>query len=298
MPSLIPAPSRDIAVEPLTESSFAPFGHVIQNPALSPYPTTKNPQTTANQGTALKYIDVANLINYYNLSPSKKPAKSVINMFVCSPRKLRARKGKAKANVNTDRAIEGEGEKLFDVKILERHPFTSQTFVPLGLSAEDRATQYLVIVAPTLPVSKSRKDSTNRPKPYPTPERPTIKRSLFDVFSRARPSPFTNERSPPTPAKTSTPGRPKGPGLPDLSSIRAFLADGSQAVTYGAGTWHAPMVVLGEKDVGFVVVQYVNGVNIEDCQEIELRGDGGQEGLSVVIELGNNGSGGGSRARL
>ena len=39
---------------------------------------------------------------------------------------------------------------IFNVKILERHPFTTQTFTPLGLAGSDSATQFLVIVAPSL----------------------------------------------------------------------------------------------------------------------------------------------------
>ena len=64
-------------------------------------------------------------------------------------------------------------------------------------------------------------------------------------------------------------------------------------VTYGAGTWHAPMIVVGEEDVDFVVVQFANGVAEEDCQEVELRGEG-EEG--VVVVLGDEV--GGIRARL
>ena len=62
-------------------------------------------------------------------------------------------------------------------------------------------------------------------------------------------------------------------GPPDLSNLRAFIADGAQAVTYGVGTWHAPMVVIGKKRVDFVVVQFANGVPEDDCQEVELEGD-------------------------
>ncbi|KAF2433767.1 ureidoglycolate hydrolase [Tothia fuscella] len=286
MPSSIPSPARSIPIEPLSSHTFSPFGQVIQNPSLSPHPT-KNAQTTANQGTALKYIDVANLIDYYPLAPSKKPARAVINMFVCSPRKLRV--GKRRSGEGND-GIHGDGKKLkekmvFDVKILERHPFTSQTFIPVGVGKDDKSTRYLVIVAPTLQISKSRNEVTSRPKAYPTPEILAKKKSLFDIFSHARPSPYTNEKAPPQNATRATPNRPKGPGLPDLSNIRAFIADGSQAVTYGAGTWHAPMVVLGEKDIAFVVVQYANDVALEDCQEVELKGEGAEEGLAVVVDL-------------
>lgn len=36
------------------------------------------------------------------------------------------------------------------MKILERHPFTTQTFCPLGLATENTETYFLVIVAPSL----------------------------------------------------------------------------------------------------------------------------------------------------
>jgi len=49
-------------------------------------------------------------------------------------------------------------------------------------------------------------------------------------------------------------------------------------VTYAAGTWHAPMVVLGANRVDFIVTQFVSGIADEDCQEV-LVGEG--LGLSV-----------------
>lgn len=48
-------------------------------------------------------------------------------------------------------------------------------------------------------------------------------------------------------------------------------------VTYGVGTWHAPMVVLGER-VDFVVVQHVSGRVNEDCQEVDVQG------VELVVE--------------
>lgn len=121
---------------------------------------------------------------------------------------------------------------IFQVRILERHPFTTQTFTPLGLSPRDTSTQYLVIVAP----------STHAAASGDNPENP-----------------------------------------PDLSKLHAFVATGGQAVTYAVGTWHAPMVVLGEKRVDFVVTQFVSGVEEEDCQEVLVG-----EGLGVnVKEIGS-----------
>lgn len=58
-------------------------------------------------------------------------------------------------------------------------------------------------------------------------------------------------------------------GLPDLDTVRAFVAQGNQAVTYGAGTWHAPMVAL-HSTLDFAVLINENGVPEEDCQEVYM----------------------------
>ena len=42
------------------------------------------------------------------------------------------------------------------------------------------------------------------------------------------------------------------------------------------------MVVIGEERVDFVVVQSVNGVTDEDCQELELRANA-DRGVTVEI---------------
>jgi ureidoglycolate lyase len=183
-----------------------------------------------------------------------------------------------------------EKRMLFDVRILERHPFTTQTFIPMGLSGVERHTQYIVIVAPTLPASASRRN-VDRPPPYPTPK---VKKQskITEIFARARPSPFTNEAAPPPSQFTRLhpSARPKGPGLPDLKNLRAFVATGNQAVTYGAGTWHAPMAVVGDRPIDFVVVQYANGVGIEDCQEITLTPDrNAEEGVVVMLDSDSSG---------
>ncbi|KAF2838482.1 ureidoglycolate hydrolase [Patellaria atrata CBS 101060] len=288
MASSITSPSRQIPIEPLSQEAFSSFGTVIENPSHAQSSQSHLPPVIpANQGTALKYLDVTHMTNYYHLASSKRAAKAVMNMFVCSPRPLRAATSPLDSDAFIDDYLGMEDEnQVFDVKILERHPFTSQTFIPLGVSPTNKSAQYLVIVAPTLPTKHIDRESGTRPPPYPLPQR-RRKRSITDIFSRARPSPFTNERAPPT-GQGSGDGMlspPKGRGLPDLSGIRAFLANGNQAVTYGAGTWHAPMVVLGNESIDFVVVQFANGVGHEDCQEVELKGDGPDgESISVVIQ--------------
>ena len=52
-------------------------------------------------------------------------------------------------------------------------------------------------------------------------------------------------------------------------------------VTYGVGTWHAPMVVVGDGRVDFVVTQWVSGRGGEDCQEVEM-----EEGVVVEVDGG------------
>lgn len=234
--------NRVLHPQKLCEASFRDFGTVIENPAPSLIPSSKiaklQPNAVqANQGTALKYLDVTHMRDYYGSAPSKVTGKAVMNMFVCAPRTLVVGSG-------SDGRLEG----FFPIEVLERHPYTTQTFIPLGLSPlEAQRARYLVIVAPSLPPSPA---DAGLPVP-----------------------PSTMDRG------QSLPGQ----GLPDLERVKAFVANGSQAVTYGAGTWHAPMVVVGEKPIDFIVVQYANGVGIEDCQETVVASEGGRDQLLVAV---------------
>jgi ureidoglycolate lyase len=236
MPVTIESPGVPIhlAAQVLQQDAFSEFGTVIENPAPSLVPAQQMEYfppsaVQANQGSALKYVDVACMKNLYGSAPSGQPSKAVMNMFVCAPRPLLQSKL-------------SRTEGLFPVKILERHPFTTQTFIPLGISQSDSyETHYLVIVAPSLPPSRA-----------------------DEIF--------------PVPVARGSPGR----GLPDLERIKAFVANGSQAVSYGAGTWHAPMVVVGKKPIDFVVVQFANGIQIEDCQEVDWKQDG-EAGIQVGV---------------
>lgn len=229
----------------LSPETFAPFGEVIQNPAThNGSPSLQ--RTEANQGSATKWLDVTHMTNFYEQARKRTAAKAVVNMFVCKPRKLRERNGR----------------RFFSVEILERHPFTPQTFIPLGLSAEDDSTRYLVIVAPTLPHG-------------------TDGRRL-DLFERIR-STWQSPTSVGLTATTRFESDREESGLPDLDNIQVFVARGDQAVTYSAGTWHAPMVVLGDKDIEFVVVQYANGVAGDDCQEVAIAFEDGGDALAVDV---------------
>ena len=115
--------------------------------------------------------------------------------------------------------------------------------MPLASSSSESTTiaKSIIIVAPTLP---------SPPPPPPSP--PTLTPYFPQLQSKQR-------------------------GLPDLQNLKAFVAEPGVGVTYGVGTWHAPMVVVGGR-VDFVVVQHVSGRAAEDCQEVDV------ENVEVVVE--------------
>lgn len=253
----------------------------------------------------MKISPIAPLSNgYENACPSGKAAQARMSMFSCFPRKLRREKQSTHRQSHEDPLEEHDTENeadfespVFDVRILERHPFTTQTFIPLDLSSQKRVLRdrhpdkkshnwkgygdgdvgvildgsadqdeeqeepiFLVIVAPTLKGQSAAATSG-------------------DAASSSSPSSPSADKLESSIATLSDPINEGGASTerilirdpPDLENLRAFIARGGQAVTYGAGTWHAPMVVLGSRRVDFVVVQYVNGVETEDCQEAAFK---------------------------
>lgn len=245
-PLHIPTHGLDLTItaQRLTPDAFAPFGEVIQNPRPDVHPSkfaNAGPlpldAISANQGSAIKYQHVTRMVNRYAQAPSGVPGVAVMNMFVCASRKLQShrpgrRREPADALLPTS--------SFFEVDILERHPYTTQTFAPLSTSgpasARSRQSHYLVVVAPNV-----------AGHPSSSPESPAA--------------------SP-----------------PDLAALKAFIATTDQAVTYGAGTWHAPMVALGPEGstVDFVVTQFANAVGIEDCQEVTFGAPGGG---NICVEI-------------
>ncbi|KAI8633815.1 ureidoglycolate hydrolase [Xylariaceae sp. FL1651] len=230
-----PTEPLTLTAAPLTREAFAAFGDVIANPCPERRPSNTAPEAiargelpcgavSANQGTAIQYRDIASMRDLYASAPSGKPASPRMTMFVCGARALE----------------EGGGGGGVVVGFLERHPFTTQTFIPL---TADGTKRYLVVVAPSLPPAGD--DAGDLPVPPDGTER----------------------------------GLP-GCGLPDVRRLCAFVATGEQAVTYGAGTWHAPMIALGPpgSTVDFVVVQFANDVPVEDCQVVALEDADADEG--------------------
>ncbi|KGO49841.1 Ureidoglycolate hydrolase [Penicillium expansum] len=207
-----------IRIEPLTAASFASFGTAIIPPTLpaacdisqaktipNHHITLNSKATVVNQGTAIKISPISPLINSY---PSTTNSKPLVSLLSCFPRHDFLRSNQATRYIHID--------------VLERHSFSSQTFVPLSAYPTAR---YLIIVAPSVQ---------------------SAERGIINP--------------------------------PDLSSMRAFLATPSQAVTYAPGTWHAPMTVLssseldldpGTRRIDFVVTQFVDGTE-RDCEEVVM----------------------------
>ena len=91
-----------------------PYGssHLPDTFLVSPSPSSSS--ISANQGTARRINYIANLCNKRDLTATPNMC-----VFKCLPRSL-----------------------PFDIKLLERHPYSSQTFIPMNAKK-----RYLVIVA-------------------------------------------------------------------------------------------------------------------------------------------------------
>ncbi|ORX58058.1 Allantoicase [Hesseltinella vesiculosa] len=113
LPLALPSPKNVIIAEPLTTEAFAPYGDVIDIDTKAAANITE-----ANQGTAKKCHHVAQI---YNNFPGNR-GKVNMCIFRCAP-------------TNT---------LPFTIKILERHPYSSQFFIPMT-SGQTRG--YLVAVA-------------------------------------------------------------------------------------------------------------------------------------------------------
>lgn len=255
-----------VTAQPLEGSAFAPFGEVIQNPrpglhpsnfaAAGPLPLAA---VSANQGSAIKYQHVTRMVNSYHQAPSGTPGVAVMNMFVCAARKLGTRQ-------NTSHNTATPSSRVFEVGILERHPYTTQTFTPLSVSGPASPLLgehgYLVIVAPSLQTPSG--SSAGRTPSHTEATAPTHRGIHYNSQAQSQ---------------------------PDLQRLKAFVATTDQAVTYGAGVWHAPMVALGPEGstVDYVVTQFANGVGIEDCEEVVMESP--ENNGHVWVELpGSSGS--------
>lgn len=157
-----------VPCSPLTIDAYAPYGRVIM---ASP---RGEPGKLVNQGTAWRFDHLGAL---ENLRPGR--ATLDVSVFRCSPR----------------------AASPFEVKLLEKHPASSQIFVPMN------ASRYLVLVA-------------------------------------------------------------RGGDRPNLGTFSAFVASGTQGVSYAPGVWHHPMIALDEV-IDFASFVWEDG-SAEDCAVARL----------------------------
>ncbi|SCU84722.1 LADA_0D03400g1_1 [Lachancea dasiensis] len=176
-----------LVAEPLTIDGFKNYGSIVSPD--EEVAKLSEASRGANQGTAIKVVKVS---ANQNLFPSQLGIKaSHWNLFRCFPQ----------PHLHRDFLPAQSGEMVIQhgIKVLEKHPHSSQTFIPMGRASKELA--YLVVVA------------------------------VADDH-----------------------------GEPNLSTLRAFTCNGNQAVTYGAGVWHAPMIVLGSQEyLDFSVAIYELG---------------------------------------
>lgn len=87
----------------------------------------------ANQGSAIKLIKVAPCINDYSKATSGHLATTNWNIF--------------RSSVIPEKWSKNEkGDLIYNLSVLEKHPYSTQTFVPMGRTAGEDS--YVVNVAP------------------------------------------------------------------------------------------------------------------------------------------------------
>ncbi|KAL7412259.1 galactose-binding domain-like protein [Mrakia frigida] len=110
-----------IATEPFTAASFAPYGTVIQ---AYPSPSDAPPSvavTTANAGSAFKFHRLSLPESSY---PKGSGEVTAISCFRATPPE------------GFGKEVKG-GEREWEVRMFERHCFTTQSFIPMGKTDGD-----------------------------------------------------------------------------------------------------------------------------------------------------------------
>lgn len=114
----------------LTQKAFSQYGVAM---SVNDLIETAN-QENVNQGSAIKLCKIAPCENHFNKAPSGHTATTNWNIFRCAV---------AKDKFTDD--YNGNGT-TYVCKVLEKHPYSTQTFVPMARDEEKNA--YMVICAP------------------------------------------------------------------------------------------------------------------------------------------------------
>lgn len=125
-----PVTIPELEALPLTYEAFRPYGQVAQGysvPTAAPKGLRK---TEVNQGTACKYHKTVDINDRYPVGTETKTAISVV---------------RAGPQIQTGQTI--------DVRVLERHRYSGQTFIPMGKASSfveealEDGGSYVAIVA-------------------------------------------------------------------------------------------------------------------------------------------------------
>ncbi|RHZ78657.1 hypothetical protein Glove_158g39 [Diversispora epigaea] len=135
-----PVLSHIIIAQPLTYESYAPYGHIIQSFG-EPHAITNSMTTVAhnirvtpaNQGTARKYNNIAPVINIRQNDIISKKKNNEDAQFI----------SKAVPNLSLYRCLPVK-TLPFKVKLLERHLYSSQAFIPM--CGGTKVQSYLIVV--------------------------------------------------------------------------------------------------------------------------------------------------------
>lgn len=121
------AMTRTIQAVPLSISAYARYGGVISTDVVN------DKTVLVNGGTTRRTPEVVPTENFYQEAPSGIPARAVLNASLGSPKDLLPWSGNGTS--------EKTGKKVLKVKMLERHRFTTQSFIPMGSDVK-----FLVVV--------------------------------------------------------------------------------------------------------------------------------------------------------
>ncbi|KAI8927133.1 ureidoglycolate hydrolase [Entophlyctis helioformis] len=135
-------PPRSVHVQQLTRQTFAPYGDVIEAPPPSASAASGD---VANQGTARRFNFLARLVNMRAQAAVDAPSTTHGSPAVLPPSLTSP---PARANLCVFRVT--PADLPFRIRLLERHKYSSQMFIPMTLQSSQLASQppsYFVIVA-------------------------------------------------------------------------------------------------------------------------------------------------------
>ena len=167
-------------------------------------------------------------------------------------------------------------DKVIAVQSLVTEPLTQEAFAPFGDVVEagknplsinqGRCIKYCNITSITLDdvahpaVHILRTSAITTPFQLDLLERHPLGRQTF--------MPLEKQRFLVVVAEGFRPG--SASDVPDFDTLRCFLANGSQGVTYGAGVWHHPLLSLDE-GTDFLVLD--RGGKGHNCDEVPVPQD-------------------------